>query len=177
MDSEIPITAVGAHLVGVARDWERSPGEILTELYPYVFEASKRMSTREISRWLDETHGIKMSQPTVSRALRNPDKYWQTFAELMEPHARTIERAVPVTMGQFMKDSTLFEWALHQTLSVEGNNQNEVEECFHEVDAAADYLRNHWFCLSPLTRSYMTHFFDDDEAKDTETPEKQEETK
>ena len=80
-------------------------------------------------------------------------------------------------MGQFMKDSTLFEWALHQTLSVEGNNQKEVEECFHEVGAAADFLRNHWFCLSSLTRSYMTHFFEDDEAKDTETPQKQEETK
>lgn len=171
---ELPIPAVGAQLVQASEDWKRSAGEILTELFPYVFEASKRMSTRAICRWLEELHGIKISQPTISRALRNPEKYWEPFAELMEPHARIVERAIKIPMGDFMEDERILDVGLRETLEVEGHNQEEVEDSFREIEWAANYLRKHWFCLSPQTRSNMTHFF---EEKDTEPQDKLEETK
>jgi hypothetical protein len=178
MSPEIPIKSIGAELVQAADEWERSPGEILTELFPYVFEASKRMSTREISRWLEESHGIKMSQPTVSRALRNPDKYWQTFAESMEPHARIVERAGKLSISQFMQDGSLFQWATQEeNLEFAGSNAEEAFADRNEVGAAINFLRDHWFCLSDTTRANMHHYFDDDEEDGPDAENQMEDAK
>lgn len=167
MNADNPIHDVGAELVQAAEEWERGPGEILAELFPYVFEASKRMSTREISRWLEENHGIKISQPTVSRALRNADKYWQTFAESMEPHARIVERAGKVRMNEFMKDGRLFQWATQEeNLEFTGSNAEEAYANRDEIGAAVHFLNEHWFCLSDTTRANMHHYFEDDEEKE-----------
>ena len=173
MNPENSIHDVGAELVQAAEEWERGPGEILAELFPYVFEASKRMSTREISRWLEENHGIKISQPTVSRALRNADKYWQTFAESMEPHARIVERACPAVMKDFMRDWGVFDWATEkENLTLAGSSDEDAEADFKEVADAVNFLRNHWFCLSDTTRANMHHYFEDEEeeAQDEKHP-------
>ena len=177
MEEEISIKSVGAELVQVAEEWQRSPGETLTELFPYVFEASKRMSTRAISRWLEEIHGIKISQPTVSRALRSPKKYWQVFAESLEPYARIVENAVDSTMGSFMHDQRVFDWALEQPLRLCGDSPEELDLDSEEVAKAAHFIREHWFCLSPQTRSYMNYFFEDLDAKEQNTENKEEESK
>ena len=166
MDPDIPTKAIGAELVQAAGEWERSPGEILTELFPYVFEASKRMSTREISRWLEESHAIKISQPTVSRALRNTDKYWQTFAESLEPHARIVERACPVAMKDFMRDESLFNCVTQEeNVQFSGINGEEALADRSEVVEAIHFLRDHWFCLSAATRANMHRYFEEEEEE------------
>src|SRR5262245_61242955 len=111
------LTQIGPDLVQAAREWQRTPGDMLGELFQSVFEASRTMSTRAIIRWLSENHGIEISQPTISRALRKPDKYWQAFAEFIEPHARTVERFIDFHMQDFLFDPQLFEWALDRSLS------------------------------------------------------------
>lgn len=175
---ELPIPAVGAQLVQASEDWERSPGEILTELFPYVFEASKRMSTRAICRWLEESHGIKISQPTISRALRNPEKYWQPFAELMEPHARIVERGTKPASSEFMADERLFEWAIQEdNLEFSGNDADEVFADRNEIGRAIHYLRDHWFCLSDTTRAHMNHYFEDENEEAEQGAEKAEHKK
>lgn len=173
MFPEPVIPAIGAELVRASEEWERSPAEIMTELFPYVFEASRRMSTRAISRWLEGAHGIKISQPTISRALRNHEKYWEHFAELIEPHARCVENAVRPAMSSFMTDQRVFDWALEQPLELGGDSPEEISAEMDAVMASANFLRDHWFCLSPTTRAYMNRYFvgDEGEAEKSEKPE------
>src|SRR4051794_11522932 len=94
MNQPIDISMIGTELAAASRSLERSPGQILCQLFPYVVDASRRRSTRAISAWLKENYGVQISQPTLSRALRNPDKYGQAFADYLEPASRQIEEAI-----------------------------------------------------------------------------------
>ena len=83
--------AIGAQLV----DHAASPGAfsargILDDLFPYIFDASKRMSTHAISKWLLETHKVKLSATAIANALRKPQKYWVRLAQKAEGTAQRI---------------------------------------------------------------------------------------
>ncbi|MDF1658695.1 MAG: hypothetical protein P1U58_13860 [Verrucomicrobiales bacterium] len=56
----------------------RSRSEIL---FPYIFFASKKMSSRAISRWLSDERGIDFSAASVAKTLRECDKYFALIAE------------------------------------------------------------------------------------------------
>lgn len=160
------ISHIGPELVHAAREWERTPGDMLGELFPYVFEASRTMSTRAISRWLSENHGVEISQPTISRALRKPDKYWQAFADFIEPHARTVERFVDFTTEEILFDYRLFDWALDRDLNFPGETQEAIEEQLTELRRAEQFLRDRWFCLSSETVAHVRSYLVDEPTKE-----------
>jgi hypothetical protein len=153
MEPEHDIANIGAELVGASLSTERSPGEVLNELFPYVHEASRRMSTRSIRDWLKENHGIQISQPTLSRALRSPGKYWRAFAEYIKPWARRVEEAVPGSMQDFLFDARLFRHFvkdLPPAKSFPEESDERVE--YGEIEEAADFLDERWFSLSEESR-------------------------
>ncbi len=109
MDPFSEIQDVGAQLVEHARqDAGFSARGVLGELFPYVQDASQRMSTRAISRWLAETHGIKLSAVSISKALRNPEKYWDEYLDAIEPAAIHVENVSDVSMKDFLLNGDLF---------------------------------------------------------------------
>src|SRR5271170_5284307 len=65
---------------------------VIFHLFPFIHEASKRMSARAIVRWLD-AYGTKVSLATVAKALRNPQVYWQEIYDDVEPAARVVAEA------------------------------------------------------------------------------------
>jgi hypothetical protein len=167
MEPEHDIANIGAELVGASLGTERSPGEVLNELFPYVNEASRRMSTRGIRDWLKENHGILISQPTLSRAIRSPGKYWQAFAEYIEPWARRVEEAVPCTMQDFLFDARLFRHFVEELPPANSFPEESDERVkYGEVEEAADFLEQKWFSLSEESRlQCRRHFRQMDEAE------------
>src|ERR1700722_17524934 len=88
------LTELGEKLVEnslLAEEFSAQRG-LINELFPWVYEASKRMSSRAISRWLAEK-GVKLSAATVAKALRNPRLYWQELADEIEPAATIFGNA------------------------------------------------------------------------------------
>src|SRR5215470_11466403 len=57
----------------------RVPEGFLGYIYPQVLVASRRMTVREVSHWLEQKEGVYVSAVTVAKALREPAKNWDIF--------------------------------------------------------------------------------------------------
>lgn len=88
-----PVNAsdVGLKLVGHSRLTEFTAHRgLVIELFPFVVEASQRMSARAISRFLLEEQGVKLSAVTITKALNDPKRSWNAFFDMIEPSAKVI---------------------------------------------------------------------------------------
>jgi hypothetical protein len=126
----------------------------LEELYPYVLEASRRMSAREISRWLQEKRGIQISQPTISRVLRTGPG-WDSFDEIIYPVARRVATSLGISLEALLLDDT-HEASYELHCAREHAEKILSEEEYKEVTEGLDYLREKWFSLSVATRRHCT---------------------
>ena len=170
MTREYDIADIGAELVEASQKMEQSPGEVLEELFPYVYDASRRMSTRAMSAWLKANYGIQISQPTLSRALRNPEKYWQGFAEYIEPWARRVEEEIGATMQDFLFRDGIFHHLVEKvppSTAFEANSDEAIQ--YGEFETAASFLEQKWFTLSPETRLQCRRYFREMEEAESET--------
>jgi hypothetical protein len=104
------LTAIGQTLVAHARKvkLEEKRGVVI-ELFPFIFEASSRMSARAISRYLKEKHGVQLSAATVSKALSDLKKSWNQYFDVIEPIAKVFEKGSYFTpMSVFLFDDQKF---------------------------------------------------------------------
>ena len=161
-DRTSPLNDVGKHLVEASRTLERTPRGMLSELFPYVMEASRRMSTRAISTWLKDVHGIQISQPTISRAVRNPERYWRAFAEFIEPRARQVEQYLDVPLEEFLFNEALFDRALDEEPKLSAADGAEALARLDELQEAVSFLREAWFGVSDEARSECRRFLQDE---------------
>ena len=106
------LTDVGKEFLEHASEAEFSAGRgIVVELFPFIFVASKRLSTRAISRWLEETKGIKLSFVTIAKALRNPRESFEKFFDGIEPAAKYFVNAHPKTkLEAVLSSKDVFEF-------------------------------------------------------------------
>ena len=89
-ENETPVSLidVGQKLVGHSKSAEFTANRgLVVELFPFIFEASERMSARSISRFLQEEQNIRLSAVTITKALNDPKKSWIAFFECIEPAA------------------------------------------------------------------------------------------
>jgi hypothetical protein len=75
---------------------------LVVELFPFIFGASERLSSRAISHFLETEQGVKLSSVTINKALKNPAKNWNLFFDMIEPAARIVEKANRVPMKDFL---------------------------------------------------------------------------
>ncbi|MCE9609548.1 MAG: hypothetical protein K8R23_04995 [Chthoniobacter sp.] len=157
-------TKIGTDLIADSKAMERTPGEILEELYPYVLEASRRMSAREISRWLQEKRGIQISQPTISRVLRSGTG-WHSYSEIIHPVALRVASSLGLSLESFLLDDSK-EGANDFEHACENAKRALSEEEYKEVEEGLVYLREKWFSLSLGTRRACAPKFVDMEDRD-----------
>lgn len=92
-DKPVSLIDVGQKLVGHSKSAEFTANRgLVTELFPFIFEASERMSARAISRFFQEQQGIKLSAVTITKALNDPQKSWISFFGSIEPSATVIAK-------------------------------------------------------------------------------------
>jgi len=94
-ENEKPVSLIdiGQKLVGHSKAAEFTATRgLVVELFPFIYEASERMSARAISRFFEDDQNIKLSYVTIMKALNDPKKSWLSYFENVEPSAITIAK-------------------------------------------------------------------------------------
>jgi hypothetical protein len=170
MENQIPdLSSIGSHLVADATDFHEPPRTLLQELFPYVWEASRKMSTRRISNWLKTNYDLQISQATVSRALRNPEKQWEAFAEFIEPAARVVAHATDNTVEGVLYgiESEIFPPVMEDAVPIlKGETDADLFHAHKDFEEAVEFLKEKWFGVSGAARSQChKHFMNLDEEE------------
>lgn len=84
---------IGAELVQAAKSQTEDSLPLSTKLFPYIYIASRRMSLRAMSRWLQENHGVSLSAAAISRALNSSELHLERLAESIVAPARYVATA------------------------------------------------------------------------------------
>ena len=145
--SEFDISEIGASLVAHSQEQEISGRGLVTSLFPYIYTASKRMSTRAISVFLQEEHGVKLSAVTIAKALREPEKHALGILESVEPAARIVAAGLDVSPESLLEDAEFFEAMKDKPAGIWPGSREETAEAVAEYDAARDCLETEWFAL------------------------------
>lgn len=144
------IAAIGDELVRSSVEGEFSAQQgLVDELWPYIYRASKRMSSRAISRWLKDEKNIKLSPVTIAKALRESDRYWLKFFDPIEAAALIVARAHGVeSIVRLLEDECIFSDATNGIPTVAG------DAGIDEYDKAKDTIAELWFgeTLDALSR-------------------------
>lgn len=167
-------TEMSASLAEIGRQLVESsfhpePGErgVVTQLFPYMFEAYKRISARAISREL-EKRGVKLSQVSISKALRHPTPHFIAHFDHIEPAARTIRRNMGISVMSLLTDENSFQEA---ELACE--KHHFVDDDPRPVWEAMSILRNEWWFLSDDFRQQCLkggEFEEEEESEDEWEP-------
>jgi hypothetical protein len=124
------------------------------ELFPYIFQASRRMSTRAISAYLMEQHKVKLSAVTIAKALREADKHWLSLYDSLEPDARIVADAQGIgSASQVLKmKAEIFDMMSKQvpTLATCDTDQGWAKR--DEYDGAVQTLWDEWFSFDDALR-------------------------
>ncbi len=142
------INRIGADLVNHANETEFSARGVLDDLFPYVYRAAKRMSTRAISRWLQDAHNVKLSAVSIAKALREPERFWEKWADSIEPTARAIEDVTQVSMAMFLTDQDAFQHLVKEKkdgLVLNDAEQDQVLEAIWEHESEVKELEERWW--------------------------------
>jgi hypothetical protein len=146
---------------------------LIFHLFPFIFEASKRMSCRAIVRWL-EAYGTKLSLATVAKALRTPKIYWQEIYDDIEPAARIFAEAHNLEVRSLLSNHELFFNLVHDKSTfptMEGRLPYENAQDLFDVylDACAK-LQQDWFCMPPAAiEACLASIPEEEFASSTET--------
>jgi hypothetical protein len=146
-------TDIGIKLVGHSRETEFSANRgLVIELFPFIFEASQRMSARAISRFLLEEQGVKLSAVTITKALNDPKKSWNAYFDMIEPSARVIAKLWRCETYKFLfAGRAQYENNINHAV---GNPLSRIAVRLMmkaEIIPADKFLREKWFCINKLT--------------------------
>lgn len=86
-----PLSSIGSDLVSHANEFG-SPNRLplITQLFPFLLLASRRMTTREMSDWLSKEKGVKLSAPMITKGLKRPELHLRRIAEHVQPLAAFV---------------------------------------------------------------------------------------
>jgi len=145
--SEFDISEIGTSLVAHSQEQGISGRGLVTSLFPYIYTASKRMSTRAISSFLQDEHGVKLSAVTIAKALREPEKHALAILDRVEPAARTVAAALDIRPERLLEDADLFDAIRGNSPGIWPGTHEQTGEALAEYDAARDCLETEWFAL------------------------------
>ncbi len=133
---------------------------LIASLFPAIYLASRKLSTRAISEWLQETQNVKISPAGISKALRQAEKYWEWYWDLIEPAARTVESAHDVAMESFLFDRQVYEHMSKEEIHFED------EEADRNYQEARETLEADWFAFENNVLNHMWKFVPKVEMED-----------
>ena len=151
--SDFDISEIGASLVTHSQEQEISGRGLVSSLFPYIYTASKRMSTRAISAFLQEEHGVKLSAVTIAKALREPEKHAAVAVDRIEPAARVVAAAQGADVEELLANSDYFTAIRDRPPTIHGTQDDELRDAIFEYKDAIEDLEKEWFALPSDLRS------------------------
>jgi len=148
-EKTVSVAAIGQDLMSHAKSFavDGNKRGLVVELFPSIVAASERMSARAISRFLEEKHGIKISVVTISKALKDPKKYWNQFFDLLEPSVVAYEKWENAKREDFLFDDERFK-----PVNFPGREVLRKQLLKFEFAQAINVLRDKWFSIDRDTR-------------------------
>ena len=148
---------IGQKLVGHAKSASFTANRgLVIELFPFIVEATERMSARAISRYLEDEQKIKLSAVTITKALNDPSKYWLAFFDMIEPAATVVAKWFRPCSFDFLFET---KRAFQERLSFEREGvitgaiaRRTVAFLNPEMSKAGELLQEKWFSISLGTR-------------------------
>ena len=165
-EKPLRLVDVGQKLVGHSKSAEFTANRgLVVELFPFIFEASERMSARAISRFLQEEQNIRLSAVTITKALNDPKKSWISFFETVEPSATIIAKWFrPASFKYLFKSKSDFE---DRASAI---NEGPITRAFINTAlallrpqrvAAVKLLMEKWFTIGMATRLKAKPFLEE----------------
>jgi adenylate cyclase len=146
---------IGGELVRDSRRVRFSAARgVVADLFPFIFQASQRMSTRAISDWLNRKHQIYISAATIAKALRERQKYWAMFFDTIRVSAVSFESAHDVPMEEFLFDREKFERLSKQKPTFYVKDPTDAVQgagAFFDYQLSHQVLLRDWFELDDAT--------------------------
>ena len=169
-----PLSSVGSDLVSHANEFG-SPNRLplITQLFPFLFLASRRMTTREMSDWLSKEKGVSLSAPMITKGLKRPDLHLKRIVEHVQPLAAFV-----CAVHDLNVDGLLFGENPQRRCSelkdfADGIWGAPDEVTTDSVREALNSLMEFWEPIPDEVKIMTRRFFD---FSDTQTGETEEET-
>ncbi len=144
------VETIGNSLIEHVRDAASSRPGIVGELFPYIVQASKKISVRAIARFLEEEHGVKVSYVTIGRALRNPAKYWNIYFDDIEPHAWIVAESHEKPLKDFISEPEKYQKMMEEKPVLQVEDVDDHGKLFRadiDYQNAVRVLDEKWFCF------------------------------
>ncbi len=164
---EDSVREIGGRLIEYSREELTSARGLVSELFPYIAVAARRMSARSISRYLQERFGVKISAVTIAKALRQPEKYLEPVADRIEAAARRVASAQDVYMRVLLTKPDLFWHLREQRPQIGGITKDDQLRAFEHYEEALSILRDDWFGTDADVRDVIWDMLSLDDDKDS----------
>lgn len=155
--TETAFSNIGSGLIKEAQAKKKSPRHIISELFPFIFEASSTMSAREISDWLKKEHNVTISFVAIAKALREGHRHWESFASEIEGYAGIVADAIGKNQQTFLFNERGFDQEVHEHAFM-CRDASGMDQSESDYAKAVLFLKAKWFVLSPATRRECTPF-------------------
>ena len=167
-ENEKPVSLIdiGQKLVGHSKEAEFTANRgLVIELFPFIFEASERMSVRAISRFFEEEQDIKLSYVTIGKALNDPKQSWLSYFHSVEPAAITIAKWFrPASFKYLYSSKSDFDTRMNfekEGLIGSAVVRGAVSLLRPDRAAAVKLLREKWFSIGQGTRLKAKGFLEE----------------
>lgn len=149
-ENSVSVAAIGQDLMQQAKTFEIDGNKrgLAVQLFPAIFMASERMSARGISRFLRDKHHVKLSAVTITKALKDPKKYWNLFFDIIEPSVIVYEEFPP----KEKRADFLYNDGAFKKFEFPGRAIVRKVLLNFEMARAVDELREKWFSIDRETR-------------------------
>jgi hypothetical protein len=133
---------IGKELMEHAKSEGITARGAMQDLFPYIYAVSDRMSTRKISEWLEQKHGLKISFATIARALQKSDAYIEETASRYYGQAAALDFYIPKDQ-EFSGLDVLASRSLCNVLRLE----EPLQDTIGMAKSILDGLEESWFEL------------------------------
>ncbi|MGH7991340.1 MAG: hypothetical protein ACREDS_14265 [Limisphaerales bacterium] len=116
---------------------------LVMELWPFIYGASERMSSKAISNFLEKEQGVKLSSVSINKALKDSTKSWNAFFDAIEEPARIFAKDDGVSMKDLLFKKQYFYESFKNPLLQAAAKALVKKEVVH----AAGVLRTKWFVI------------------------------
>ncbi len=145
---------IGAGLVEHAECTPITSRGIIEELFPYIYVASKRMSTRAISEWLEKEQNVQLSHVSIARALKDSSVHFERImdniyaaADTLEIHCNYDGNVTNSSKLAFLFDEEYFEQIIGN-MAVDIGKDINIGAILHAIQK----IKEEWFALPKTVR-------------------------
>lgn len=149
--------SIGHKLLQFSEKPDRSTQGVVERLFPFIYQASQRMSLRAIAAWLSKTQNVHISYSTISRALRHSKRRLQDFGDELEVYARMLAEEWSMSWEEILEDEMRFRFNSDDLRRQGPSAGNEIVAFsrFSRAISAIEALENRWFVLDEDIRAQV----------------------